>query len=271
MGSSLSWFIDRFYIKKPRVRRFITWLLEGDSDKQVKLLGTSVTVNTIKEHGYLRASRFCHSSSLLQDEVAVLINLAFILDEQDTFLDIGANVGVYTHTISRFMHLCPELRIYSFEANPDTFSRLKASLSPEVHAEQIALSKETGSLDFVVGAVSHVFTTTSNASAYNLKNQAPTSVQARRLDECDILGNSLVIKIDVEGQELDVLEGATRLFEAGRIKAVYLDGYGNPKVEELLKSFGFHLFDGRTLKPTQGEIFSLLAIHPDKFPVMLGR
>ena len=70
-----------------------------------------------------------------------------------------------------------------------------------------------------------------------------------------------MLKIDVEGQELDVLRGAERLFSSGRVRAVYIDGCAAGRaVEEFLTRRGFSLFDGRTLEPTTGGVFSLLAL-----------
>ena len=37
------WFLDRFFIKQPRVRRFVTRLLEGDSDRRIDVFGTTLT------------------------------------------------------------------------------------------------------------------------------------------------------------------------------------------------------------------------------------
>jgi FkbM family methyltransferase len=258
------YFLDRYFIKQPRLRRFVTRMLAGDSDKKIEVIGTGLTVNTIKENGYLRASKLCRRSSLLKDEVAMLINLAFILDGRDTFVDVGANVGIFTHTFSRFRKVSPSLSVHAFEANPDTFSRLVGSLAEGVRAEQKAISKETGKLEFVEGGVSHVFTTTAHVSSYNIKGSKPIVVAAERLDACDIAGDSLVIKVDVEGQEKEVLLGASGLFEAGRVKAFYMDGYEDRSVETILKNYGFRLFDGRTLQPTEGGIFSLLALNPKK-------
>ena len=75
-----------------------------------------------------------------------------------------------------------------------------------------------------------------------------------------IKSNSLVLKIDVEGQEKQVLDSALELFKSKRIKAVYLDGYKDDEVEVFLKNHGFILLDGKSLSPTAGGLFSLLAI-----------
>jgi FkbM family methyltransferase len=161
------------------------------------------------------------------------------------------------------------MRIYAFEANPDTYRRLIESLPDNVQARQIAISDRSGTLEFIDGAVSHVFTTIDHASGYNIKGRT-SMVPSCRLDECEIEGDSLIIKIDVEGQEMDVLKGAIGLFEAMRVKAVYLDGYEDPGVGRYLEGFGFRLFDGRTLEPVSGKVFSLLAIHPARHSEMFA-
>ena len=90
--------IDRYFLKKPWLRRFVTRLLEGDHDCQVNLFGASMIVHSVKEHGYLRPSRIANRSALLRDELPVMLNLAALIAAGDTFLDIGANVGVFTNT-----------------------------------------------------------------------------------------------------------------------------------------------------------------------------
>ena len=91
-------FLDKNFIKRPRLRRFITRLLEGDKETEVYLLGSKIRINSTKEHGYLRAHRASRSSSLLRDEIPIMITLANLLEDGDTFLDIGANDGTLLDT-----------------------------------------------------------------------------------------------------------------------------------------------------------------------------
>lgn len=70
----------------------------------------------------------------------------------------------------------------------------------------------------------------------------------------------------MEGQELAVLRGATKLLEARRVKAVYLDGYKDRAVKRLLTDYGFDLFDGGTFQPSPGHVFTVMAIHRDWLP-----
>ena len=239
--------IDRYFLKKPGLRRFVTQLLEGDRDCLIDLFGGSMVVHSVKEHGYLRSSRIANSSALLRDELPVMFNLAALFAAGDTFCDIGANIGVYSITYQRFSRLLSDFRIYAFEANPDTFERLEKNLANQsAKCVNAAISDHDGVLDFVAGAVSHVFTTLDNSSVYSFAEN-PVSVPCYRLDGFDIAGDSLVLKIDVEGQEMEVLNGASGLFEAGRVKAVYVDGYKDVSVETFLSRHGFRLHDGVSL------------------------
>jgi hypothetical protein len=114
-------------------------------------------------------------------------------------------------------------------------------------------------LDFVEGAVSHVFTAANHKQSYHFRQNTVT-VPCLRLDEFPIRGDSIILKIDVEGQELEVLRGCEGLFRAGRIKAVYLDGYESAEVVDLLSSWDFVFYDGRSFVPQDKPGFSLLAI-----------
>lgn len=200
--------LDRYFIKQPRLRRWVTRLMEGECERDVELLGALVRVHSVKEHGYLRASRLIARSSLLRDEVPVLINLAALFRDGDSFLDIGANVGVFSLSLVRLCRIFPRLRFYAFEAHPDTFARLELRAAEAgIRAFNFALSDREGSLEFVGGAVSNVFTTSENACAYSIRDERLV-VPCRRLDQLPIEGHSLILKIDVEGQEQNVLEGA---------------------------------------------------------------
>ena len=124
----------------------------------------------------------------------------------------------------------------------------------------IGVSDKESELEFVAGSVSHVFTTVDNASKYNIMDRL-TKIKCQPLDYFDIQGSSIVLKIDVEGQELKVLEGASSFFDEKRIKAVYLDGFTNQEeCLNFLSQYNFSFFDGKRLTESDGNLFSLLAI-----------
>jgi FkbM family methyltransferase len=252
--------IDRYFIKKPLIRRFITKLLAGDRERRVQLLAGAYMVHTVREHGFLRASRLAQACSLFRDEVPVLIHLAGLLRDGDTFLDIGANIGVFAASIAGFRAVFPDLKIYAFEPNPDTAARLRANVE-RLGAKifDVALSDRNGTLEFVDGAVSSVFSTAENASSYSISSER-TACECRRLEDLPIEGHSLVMKIDVEGHEWEVLQGAIGLFQANRVRALYLDGFKDARIVPFLDAYEFRFFNGRTLEPATDQTRHLLAI-----------
>lgn len=258
-----SYLIDKYFVKQPKFRRALTALIEQDRVLRVNLTGSELTINSRREHGYLRASRFIARSSALRDELPILINLATLVNDQTTVVDVGANVGLYTHTFRRLRAIYPALSVVAIEANPDTFARLSAVAYDGVTFWNLAASDHDGVLTFCDGAVSHVFTTIDSTSAYNISSET-VEVKARRLDSLSLLGNELLLKIDVEGQEMSVLQGASALFSANRIATVYVDGFSNQAIPEFLRERGFRLRNGRSLEAFRESDFSLLAtrIHP---------
>jgi len=94
--------IDRYFLKQPLIRRFLTRLLVGDREQQVKLLAQNYLLHTVREHGLFRASKLAGTCSLFRDEIPVLIHLAGILSEGDTFLDIGVTLGFSPRVLQGF-------------------------------------------------------------------------------------------------------------------------------------------------------------------------
>jgi FkbM family methyltransferase len=252
--------INRFFIKPPRLRRWVTRMLEGDHDRTVKLLSAEIRVNTLKEHGYLRAARFASRSSFVGDEIPVLMSLAFFLPRADAFIDVGSNVGVYCAILRKYRALHP-MPFYAFEANPDTYRRLQETVRGlDIITYDCALSDADGHLDFVSGAVSHMFATADNRSAYSL-SQPTVRVACRRLDSFELSGERIALKVDVEGHEWQVLQGATKLFAANRILLCYVDGFADTRIPAFLREQGFSLYDGRSLEARPaGDCYSLLGV-----------
>jgi hypothetical protein len=108
--------IDRYFLKQPVIRCFITKLLVGSREESANLLARNFCLHTVKEHGhgFFRASKLAQTCSLFRDEIPVLIHLAGILNDGDTFLDIGANIGIFAVNIASFRNVFANLKIYAF-------------------------------------------------------------------------------------------------------------------------------------------------------------
>ena len=258
--SMIKYLIDKWYIKNPRLREYVTKILYGYKDLLIDLFHTKVNLNTLKENGYYRVSRMEKNSSLLHHEVAVMLNLSHLLKEDSSFIDIGANIGIYSIFFAKLQRLHPNFSVHAFEVHPDTFNRLQKNA--QLHnftAYCYALSDREQTEKFVEGAVSHVTTIAAKANDYPQKNSYFTA-QCRQLSSFQFSGNNLFLKIDVEGQEYEVLKGAQTFFEENRVAGVYIDGYSDPQVLDFLQSYHFQFFDGRTLQKSDGKIFALLAL-----------
>jgi hypothetical protein len=68
------------------------------------------------------------------------------------------------------------------------------------------------------------------------------------------------MKIDVEGCEWEVLQGAMGLFQANRVRVLYLDDFKDARVTSFLDRYKFRFYNGRTLAPATNQTRHLLAI-----------
>jgi len=252
--------LDRLVNRHPRFRKLLLKSFFPDRDIDIDLFGARLRINERKEIGYLNAYKRGQLSVVFRHEAGAVTTLALLLEPTDTFVDIGANVGLFSSVVARMGYVFPKLKIYAFEPNPDTLKRLRNTLAGKnVNIFGCALSDRSGELEFGESAESSTFGVKDSGNPFLMKGHT-LRVDAATLDSLLIEGDSIVLKIDVENHEAEVLAGARRLLHSGRVKAVYLDGYRDNTIPAMLRTLGFELFDGHTLD--RGECnFSLLAIH----------
>lgn len=188
---------------------------------------------------------------LLEPEIALL---PLLTDRKGVAVDAGANKGVYLFHLSRTFQ-----RVLAFEPLPAMAAYLKRAAPQNVRVEPRALSSAAG------------HATLRLPSGYNeLASLEPHSGDAdwttsSQLEEHDVelapldalgLRDVNLIKIDVEGHELSVLEGARDTLERCRPSLLIEveerhNANGVARVEGYLKALGYDGFflDGATLKP----------------------
>ncbi len=138
-----------------------------------------------------------------------------------TFFDCGANLGYFTLLASRLVDAAG--RVVAFEPTPSTYDRLVAHVETNgftnVDVRRLALGSTSGTASVVaVSAENH------GMNAVTFDDNDSNKDGRRRLADCDVrtvddlLAGGLpapdVMKIDVEGWELRVLEGAETLLRS---------------------------------------------------------
>ncbi len=119
-------------------------------------------------------------------------------------IDIGANKGVYTYFLAKLSK-----KVYAFEPNPKVFAFLKKSLPGKAEAFFVALSNKDGK-DILRIPRSKRGVSNQGGSLSHQKvpdNYVAIEIDSKTLDSYS-LKNIGFIKIDVEGFEREVLEGA---------------------------------------------------------------
>lgn len=178
--------------------------------------------------------------------------LQMITPPKGCAIDVGASVGLHTLALARSIGAGG--RLFAFEAEPRLERHLRRTLSAnglhQVSLHILAAGDKNSKATF------HVAKTIGHSSLYALESDdqegEAVEVEIRRLDDViakDVLVD--VIKIDVEGAELDVLKGAEQILQRSPECAIvaelgpsHLKRIGTP-LEDWLSAFtqqGFQAF-----------------------------
>jgi len=146
--------------------------------------------------------------------------------------DVGANVGA---TARRYRALYPRATIHCFEPYPPSFAQLSAALAGDglVSLHPTALSSAAGRAVLNVNRsaeTNSLLPSDRRAAQYwgegLLETQSEVEVPLQTLDGfCaeSSIARIDVLKIDVQGAEYSVLEGADTLLAAARIGVIYME------------------------------------------------
>ena len=135
-----------------------------------------------------------------------LSTLRTILAPGGTAVDVGANQGFYAYAFSRIAE-----RVEAFEPNPDCAAFARRMLGRRARVHGVALSNSAGRREFVVpvsdeGQILHLGGALAGVGAAAARTMR-FEVDVRTLDSYGFT-DVRVVKVDVEGSEMDVLEGA---------------------------------------------------------------
>ena len=169
-------------------------------------------------------------------------------DSNDTFVDIGANIGLYSlmaaaHGVTK---------VYAFEPNPFSFSVLSRNIISNSYDSVIfpfclAMNECSSVVTFKLGGL-HAGSIENEISDEGQHPDSPSITTASfSVDELfDVQGISSInhMKIDVDGLELEILRGATGLLSNKALKSILVEDTSKnqdevSKITSLLAEFNF--------------------------------
>lgn len=184
------------------------------------------------------------------EEKEELLFIKSKLQNGETFVDIGANIGLWTCVAANLVG--ENGSVVSFEPNPTTYLKLKANIErnslKNVVPIQAAVSENVGFVDFLCQENHNLslISNTENGKSIKINSVSLDSELSKVLDNSKIDG----LKIDVEGHEFEVLKGSTNTIQTHfpwfiiEFNTEFIDSneLKNWNVYQLLKGFGYKAY-----------------------------
>lgn len=177
----------------------------------------------------------------------------------DCVWDVGANVGYYTRQFAE--RVGSDGRVFAFEPSPANFARLTSTAAVLGHVTLVnaGLGREVGRLSFQQGA-------DDLGATSRIVEGGGTSVEIRTGAELLASKDATMpnaIKIDVEGFELEVLQGMGEALRTPALRAIGIEvhftllrergmEHAPKQIERLLQNSGF-----RVIWPDASHILAL--------------
>ena len=162
--------------------------------------------------------------------------------QSGTAIDVGANEGLYSYVLAKLFD-----RVEAFEPNQAASADLQDYGCPKINLHRVALSRSEGERTLHVPILAHGVVNLGWGSLERetlppSENVTTQIVQTRILDSYGFQ-DVVFIKIDVEGHELQVLEGAIETIARCRpVILVEIKTTARPAVFSFLKDRQFELF-----------------------------
>ncbi len=187
-------------------------------------------------------------------DVAVTETAWRLLAAGDVAVDVGANIGYVTSLFAA--RVGPQGRVESFEPHPTIFARLRSNTSKlwiggspaQVRLHECALGSRDGTARLFEPSAFRMnegaATLSAGPDTASAASGSGFDVSLARLDtilaDCDVA----LLKVDVEGFEVEVLAGAERLLERGRIENIIYEAHECQRspVHAFLARYGYSVF-----------------------------
>lgn len=199
------WWLTQFPILKrllPSVRKRLFW-----DDTRYRIVSRNGGLFLVNFFNWADRTLLLQGSSE-RNQIAYLLDQV-VHKQCEIFIDVGAHFGTYTIFVA-LKTACRE--IFAFEPDLRNYAQLEANLLlndlvGRVDARPVAISDHVGRVSFLASPAPY------NVWSKIVEGTAEeTTVPAVRLDEIfDFRHRKLALKIDIEGHELQALDGMKKL------------------------------------------------------------
>lgn len=220
------------------IMRFIKWQINCRLNPYPIIYQFTQNSKLIISKGLTGATGNLYCGLFEFDDMGFLLHL---LRDKDLFIDIGANVGVYTILASSEVGA----NTIAIEPIPSTFKNLIENININQIQEKVK------SLNIGLGSKKDIIRFTQSLDTVNhvaTENEIDTiDVEVEKLDTITKNKKPLLIKMDVEGFETDVLNGSEEVLKSKDLKAIIIElngsgeryGYDENQIHIKLLDHGF--------------------------------
>ena len=211
-----------FNQKKPilGVWRFVKWQINNILNKHPIIFPFTEHSKLIVKKGMKGATGNLYNGLL---EFSDMLFVLHCLREEDTFLDIGANVGVYTLLASAEIGA----KTIAIEPVPEAFASLEMNIAiNKINAKVSLLNMAVGEQEDTITFTTALDTVNHVATAEEKATEPVIEVKVMPLDQL-IETIPTIIKIDVEGYETNVIKGAKKTIANAGVKAIVIELNGS--------------------------------------------
>lgn len=179
-------------------------------------------------------------------EESYLKEISRYIPKNSVILDIGSNIG--NHVIY-FEKILGAKKVYCFEPHPEIFKILKKNIELNNLIEKTVLNnfglgKNNSRGEIVIDGIRKGFSAwyKRNLGGTSIRESEKGNIEIRKLDSLKIKEKVDFIKIDTEGFETEVLEGAEKFLKKNKpVIYVEIENGNKEKVISFLEKFGYLL------------------------------
>ncbi len=239
--------ITKFILNHPLTRQnklkalisFVSWQIAA------RLLGKKVIVPWVDDASFITAIGETGLTGNLYTgfmEYEDMLFLLHALRTDETFVDVGANIGAFTILASKVV----KAKSISFEPLPETVDRLKDQIQLNrindiVSVRNKGVGDKAGALFFT----NNNDTINKVSLAGDIKNT--TKIEVTTLDKDLDSNQKYFFKIDVEGYEYNVIEGGKNILSSQNTIAIIIElngsgdafGHSNQDIHNNIVSLNF--------------------------------